>query len=182
MPEVVTDLPTSLTSLTYFTDYLNSTVQNQLNFTHLTNLTNLQLTQDKSDILYCTTWNREDMFYDLVNLETIGLTLRNDKLPSRVFLPLARLRVIDLSNGGFLRRGDIEHMLVDSKIKDKPLEELRLSMATNPWDLENSGIDLKGFLPLLAENSNLTVLDLSNNGFVQLWPGAIKYLPNVKVR
>ena len=114
----------------------------------------------------------------LSKLHTLAINVPTDFIHPELFLSLGNLTVLDLTNISAFTTKSFAEVFHSSHLADKPLHTLKLQRIAGVMSARHGQFMLKELLPLLNQTS-VRYLDISYNGALTLYPGLIKYLPNL---
>ena len=122
----------------------------------------------------------ETIFAELSSLESLIINIPTDYLVPSILKPLKHLSSLDLSQTGYLQSDTLASVINESELRHKPFHRLVLRCAHSAVAATIRERDfLMSDLIYLLDESNITLLDFSENDNLLLTPGLIKFLPNL---
>ena len=172
-------LPSSLITFSYTVDTFNA---DGVNFTKFIHLRKLELLWDRDpiDLPHAVPYNFTNaaLFEGLDQLEYLRIGIPTVDTTPMLLHPLTRLKTIDFSYTGYLTSKKLATVYTSSRMSEKPLESIILSGMSGADTALVENFLLQDILPLF-NGSNISTLDISNNHDIFIYPGLIKYLPNM---
>ena len=178
--ETLSQLPDNITDLTLTVDKFP---RNGVSFSSFDSLKRLEIRWiygNHALVHVELNWLTDNRLFTGLQFPThLKISIPITTMNSALFIDLKNLTELDLTDIGHFSTKKFAKLYRGSKLEDKPIEPLILKRMSGVFTAGDRLFMLKKLFPLF-NGSNITMLDISDNRELYLYPGLTQYLPHLK--